>query len=285
MSVRKKSWLPLFRSGMLVLSLSFLGGCATMPLAVPPGEQYEPPPAGGESAMIKGSRSLTADFLLIPSWKTAFIYSVDGKIVPAGQPGWETEIPIPVGPRTVHVTYRDATSAESTDLQFTAAAGGNYVVKFESPFLLSYTRTVGYVDFWIADAATGKAMTATVRVATPVRLGWSGPDDDDSDTVVDTVDFTDAQHSRPPLNHGGNDHGGPSHGGDNHGGGDHGGGPGRSGPPSIPNNPRPGGGGNGGGGHSNGGGGGNSGGGHSGGGGGGGGGGGHDSGGGKGKGK
>jgi hypothetical protein len=178
---------------------------------------------------------MMVDIILLPSWKTVFVLSVDGLQVPAGEPAWKTPLRLAPGLRTVTVMYEHLGHAIQSTFPLNAVPGAEYVVDFDTPVYLSYGTPEEYVDFWIVDKASGQAVTAHVRET----FGYSVDDgySDDDNLQASSVDFAGTQHVRPPYERGGVAGGGQDRGG--------GGSPGKGGPPSIPNRPRPGGGGGG----------------------------------------
>lgn len=258
-------------------ALALMAGCALeRQLRVPSELQYHGPSLGAGVASIKGSSERHA--LVLNS--TAFVLGVDGKLVTAGKSGWDTDIRIDAGLRTLAIEFDRWQNVLLAELQVNALPGESYVVKFAPD-----PTTNSKADFWVVDANTGKSVTSIVQA----RLGEVS--DDllellDLSSPWDNVDFDGAEYVSPPLDEfetpsnpgeasrshpggsgGGGEHAGsPSHSGGSGEGGGHAGPPahsgGSGGPPSIPHNPPPnrggggGGGGSSGGGHSGGGGGG-----------------------------
>ncbi len=147
----KINFLPL---GALVVAL--LAGCAGDP-RVPPSLQYFAPQPGPNTAVVTGSE--------VPSPlthnQTAFVLSVDGKVVMAGKKGWNVPLLVEAGPRIIDVQMSRGDFVSHSYLELNAAPGGHYILRFASDVGLLGNNT--YCDFWFVDAATGSPVTPKQR--------------------------------------------------------------------------------------------------------------------------
>ena len=139
-------------------AVALITGCADAP-QIPTGLLYSPPQTGVPIATIKGSEEKSA---LLDNF-TAFVVKVDGKLVTAGRKGWNTPIPIVAGHRFLTVEFNRGVFVALADLDFEAVANASYQVKYGTDVWAFGNSS--YVDFWIADTATSKAISAIKRVA------------------------------------------------------------------------------------------------------------------------
>ena len=147
-------------SRVLLLSvLLTLAACASV-RQIPPELQYAPQVDGFSlMASIKGSqteRHILDDF-------TAYVIAVDGKRVMALRKGWNAELPILPGARTITVAFQRGAFNAQADLSLDAAAGSKYEVQFVSDVGLGFDDANTYCDFWIIDLATQKPVTEVRR--------------------------------------------------------------------------------------------------------------------------
>jgi len=138
------------------VAAAFISGCATAP-QIPPELQYSPPPAGVTVAKIKGSEEKSA---LLDNL-TAFILSVDGKRVMAGRKGWDSPLSIEAGHHSFGLEFNRGVFVARAEFELDAVAGAVYEVKYATD--VGFTGNNSYVDFWIIDTSTGKAVTAIKR--------------------------------------------------------------------------------------------------------------------------
>jgi hypothetical protein len=138
----------LISAGCLVVAL--FSGCISGS-QIPVDLQYAAPPVGVPVATIRGSEEkviLLDDF-------TAFIVTIDGRLVMAGRKGWNTPIPIEAGHHSVSVKFARGVFSAQADFDLEAVAGANYQLKYATDVKLFGNNS--YVDFWIVDMATAKA--------------------------------------------------------------------------------------------------------------------------------
>ena len=133
-----------------------LAGCATNP-KVPVDLQYKLPAPGVATAVITGSE-VSSPLTHNP---TAFVLSVDGKIVMAGKKGWNVPLLVEAGVRIIDVQMSRGEFVSHSYLELNAAAGVHYILMFDSDVGLLGNNT--YCDFWFVDAATGRAVTPKQR--------------------------------------------------------------------------------------------------------------------------
>jgi hypothetical protein len=147
----------------IVLTLSgilavLLAGCASDP-KIPAELQYYAPQPGPNTASITGSE--------VPSPlthnQTAFVLSVDGKVVVAGKKGWNVPLVVEAGPRIIDVQMSRGDFVSHSYLELAAVPGARYVLMFASDVGLVGNNT--YCDFWFIDAATLKPVTPRQRGA------------------------------------------------------------------------------------------------------------------------
>lgn len=93
---------------------------------------------------------------------TVFVAAVDGIPVAAGRSGWKAALPLKAGPRRLTLEFNRGVFAARAEVAFTAVSEATYQVKFATDAQLFGKNS--YCEFWIADAATGQAMTDKVRV-------------------------------------------------------------------------------------------------------------------------
>jgi len=151
--------LPIMKTGLLALGallLALFSGCAGAP-KVPPTLQYFAPQPGRSTATVTGSE--------VPSPlthnQTAFVVSVDGKVVMLGKKGWNLPLLVEAGPRIIDVQMSRGDFVSQSYLELNAVPGGHYILKFDSDVGLLGNNT--YCDFWFADAATGSPVTPKQR--------------------------------------------------------------------------------------------------------------------------
>ena len=139
---------------LLLMTIVFLGGCATPPRPIPPELQYIAP-AGQESSLatLVGSREKDTG----QNDRTAYVLAVDGKLVMPGSQGWSTALPIQPGLHDITVAFQSGTFNTQADLKLQAAAGGKYQIQFSTDVQFLGANT--YCDFWIIDIATRKPVT------------------------------------------------------------------------------------------------------------------------------
>ena len=134
------------------VAMALFSGCSTAP-QIPLELQYTTPPAGIPVATIRGSEEKSA---LLDDF-TAYIVTIDGKLVMAGRKGWDTPIPIEAGHRRLEVKFARGAFFSREDFDLDAAAGANYQLKYKTDVTLFGNNS--YVDFWIIDMATSKAIS------------------------------------------------------------------------------------------------------------------------------
>jgi hypothetical protein len=123
--------------------------------------------AGPNTATIRGSERPS---VILDSF-TAYVIAVDGKRVMAGEKGWNTPLVIPAGRRTLGVEFERGSYHGRADLLLNAAPGGRYELRFDTDVQTYGPNT--YVDFWVVNLASGKAVTEIKRG--PISLsGTSG---------------------------------------------------------------------------------------------------------------
>lgn len=171
---------------------------------------YQGPLVGGNFASIKGAEVRSAGSFFMVGDGKAFVLSVDGKRVMAGMAGWHTDVKIDPGLRIVTVEFVSQSLGNSipgqgfglaqADLQVDARPGSNYTVRFKTSKTSFGTLCI---DFWIADATTGKTVTNVVS---------SVPQSVDTEVLQAIEEYYDlppyagsegAQHAHPPLDQGG----------------------------------------------------------------------------------
>ena len=149
-----------------LIGMPLLAGCATAPVQIPPELQYSAPVAeSSQLARISGSQM---DSALLDDF-TVYVASIDGKRVMAERKGWNTPIAILPGHRKVEAIFQRGSFGSKAEFELDASAGADYQVKFTSdvkPFGGN-----SYVDFWIVDSATQKAVTGVERGT--VSMGYS----------------------------------------------------------------------------------------------------------------
>jgi hypothetical protein len=134
------------------VAMALFSGCVLAP-QIPVELQYSAPPAGVPVATIRGSeeRSVLLDDF------TAFIVAIDGRVVMAGRKGWDTPIPIEAGYHSLNVKFARGVYYAREDFDLDAVAGANYQLRHTSDVKLFGNHS--YVDFWIEDMATSKAVS------------------------------------------------------------------------------------------------------------------------------
>jgi len=139
---------------LLLITIVFLGGCATPPRPIPPELQYVAP-VGQEStlATLVGFQEKST----LHDDRTAYVLAIDGKHVMSGPQGWNTALPIQPGLRNIAVAFQSGAFHTQVDLQIQAVAGGKYQVQFSTDVQLFGANT--YCDFWIIDIATQKPVS------------------------------------------------------------------------------------------------------------------------------
>ncbi len=140
---------------------ALLGGCATGP-QIPSKLQYSPPRIGSPVATIRGSgewRFFIIDF-------HAYIAKIDGKVVMAGRAGWDTPIPIEIGHHILSVELNRGEWVARSDFELDAVAGASYQLRYTTD-LKPFVWEDSYVDFWITDMTTSKAVS-TIKQASLV---------------------------------------------------------------------------------------------------------------------
>lgn len=142
-------------STLCALFAILLAGCGSAP--IPPELQYHAPLAATNVATITGSEVPS----LLTHNQTAYVYTVDGKVVMAGKKGWNVPLVLEAGPRIVGVLMLRGDFLSRSYLELEAIAGAHYVLRFETDVGLVGENT--YCDFWIIDAATGKPVTPKQR--------------------------------------------------------------------------------------------------------------------------
>ncbi|HEY4249419.1 MAG TPA: hypothetical protein VGM64_21535 [Lacunisphaera sp.] len=247
MKVRAQTWFQSYSPIILLMAMLVLAGCVALPKTqISPELQYHAPTTGSDVASIKGSESVRLVLGLIPTWDSAFVAGIDGKTIIAGKDGWNTDVIMGSGLRTVTLAFQRLSISAVVEQQFNAMPGASYVVKFDPPYAsFNYSPPGLYVDLWIADASTGKPVTSPVPKLAYIQN--QGEYSSAEDVPVESVEFGGTTQTRPPVDRGrdhtGNDHGGKNPGGTDHGGKDHSGNNHRDanhgGPPSIPNGSRP----------------------------------------------
>lgn len=138
--------------------MTLFSGCVTKP-QIPADLQYSPPPAGVSVATIRGSgkrSTLLDDF-------TAYIVTIDGKLVMAGRKGWDTPIPITAGRHLLNVKFARGVFYAREEFVLNAVAGANYQLRYVTDVQLGGDNS--YVDFWIVDMATSKAVSPLKQVS------------------------------------------------------------------------------------------------------------------------
>ena len=92
---------------------------------------------------------------------TAFLLAIDGKRVMAGRKGWNVPLVIAAGHHTITTEFNRSVYVARTEIDFDAAKGTAYEVRFEGDVALYAGHT--YVDFWIVNIASGKPVSAIKR--------------------------------------------------------------------------------------------------------------------------
>ena len=155
-------------SSRLLLALAVAGvlltSCATTS-RIPPELQYSAPAPGSSTATIRGSERPS---VILDSF-TAYVHAVDGKRVMAGEKGWRTPLVITAGQHTLAVEFERGSYHAQAELSLNAAPGAEYEVRFDTD-VQTYGRN-SYVDFWIVNARTGKAVTGIKRAAVNLAGG------------------------------------------------------------------------------------------------------------------
>ena len=159
------------RLRLLLVTVVFLGGCATPP-SIPPELQYVAP--GGQESSLATLIGSHEKSTLIDDF-TAYILAVDGKRVMSGRKGWSTALPIQPGLHNITVAFLRAPFNAQVDLQLQAVAGGKYQVQFSTDAQFFGADT--YCDFWIIDIATQKPVTGIGRGAIINTIRYSPPID------------------------------------------------------------------------------------------------------------
>jgi hypothetical protein len=135
--------------------LFLIAGCAAP--KIPAELQYYAPLPSATTATITGSE--------VPSPlthnQTAFVLSVDGKIVMAGKKGWNLPVVVESGVRIIDVQMSRGDFVSHSYLELNAVAGAHYILMFYSDVGLVGNNT--YCDFWFIDAATSKPVTPKQR--------------------------------------------------------------------------------------------------------------------------
>jgi hypothetical protein len=135
-----------------LVAMTLASGCVTAP-QIPLELQYSAPPAGVPVATIRGSEEKSA---LLDDF-TAFIVTIDGKLVMAGRKGWDTPIPLETGHHLLNVKFARGVFAAHADFDLDAVANANYQLKYVTDVKLYGNNS--YVDFWIIDMACSKAVS------------------------------------------------------------------------------------------------------------------------------
>jgi hypothetical protein len=136
-----------------LVGVALVSGCATTP-QVPLELQYSAPPAGIPVATIRGSeeKSILLDDL------TAYLVTIDGRLVMAGRKGWNTPIALEAGHHVLNVKFASGVFTAVADFDLDAVANANYQLRYTTDVKLFGDNS--YVDFWIIDMATSKAVSS-----------------------------------------------------------------------------------------------------------------------------
>ena len=158
---------------LLITSLLLLGGCVTTPAPVKPTAPItevsptKPPsvPAvapvpmvEAKPATITGSEESSTMFDNL----TAYVAAVDGKTIAGGRNAWKTPLALPAGPHTLTVEFTRGVFFARASLQVTARPEAVYQLKFATDAEVFGKNS--YCEFWIVDTATGKNVTAPLRM-------------------------------------------------------------------------------------------------------------------------
>lgn len=129
-------------------------GCALKPLEAPPEPEYSAPSGEtGPIATVRGSQqkaSVGDDYI-------GYVLAVDGNGVTMGRAGWNRDLPVKAGNRTLTVAFQRGLYTARAELPLDAMAGHQYEVSFEAHTHVFNAGTD--CDFWIVDLATGRPVT------------------------------------------------------------------------------------------------------------------------------
>jgi hypothetical protein len=136
-----------------LVGMALVSGCTTnsqIPLEL----QYSAPPAGIPVATIRGSeeKSILLDDL------TAYIVTIDGRLVMAGRRGWNTPMFLEAGYHVLNVKFASGVFTAVADFDLDAVANTNYQLRYTTDVKLLGNNS--YVDFWIVDVATSKPVSS-----------------------------------------------------------------------------------------------------------------------------
>jgi hypothetical protein len=92
---------------------------------------------------------------------TVYVLAVDGVAVAGGRSGWNSPIPLPVGPHRLSLGFNRGVFAAQAELTIEAASATAYEVRFASDAQLFGQNS--YCEFWIVDKATNQPVTPRVR--------------------------------------------------------------------------------------------------------------------------
>jgi hypothetical protein len=111
--------------------------------------KYVPPVLGSfNAATIRGSQSERKFF----DDMTAYVYSIDGKIVDSYRAGWNSDLAIPVGKRRIYVVFQTGDYGAGAFVEFDALLNTKYEVKFRTK-MNAFTDS-SPVEFFIVNQST-----------------------------------------------------------------------------------------------------------------------------------
>ena len=135
-----------------LVGMALVSGCTTNS-QIPFELQYSAPPAGVPVATIRGSEEKS---ILLDDF-TAYIVTIDGRLVMAGRRGWNTPISLEAGYHVLNVKFARGVFAAVADFDLVAVANANYQLRYTTDVKLLGNNS--YVDFWIIDMATSRAVS------------------------------------------------------------------------------------------------------------------------------
>ena len=119
--------------------------------------KYVPPIFGASNATIRGSQNERAFF----DDMTAYVYSIDGKIVDSYRAGWNSDLALHPGKRRVYIVFQTGDYGAGTFLEFEAVLGIKYEIKFRTKMNAFVDSTP--VEFFIVDQSTQLPVTSVVQ--------------------------------------------------------------------------------------------------------------------------
>ncbi len=155
---------PTLQTTRLILTAfvaGLLAGCGTIPASKSstPGvpATAAAPAVEAKPAHITGSEEASA---LLDNF-TAFITAIDGQPVAGGRAGWKTPLALRPGSRRLSVEFNRGVFRARSEIALLVVGEANYQLRFDCD--AQFLGKNSYCEFWIADTATGQAITPRIR--------------------------------------------------------------------------------------------------------------------------